>query len=75
MAARPVETRFGLHIVQVLRRIGGVLLPFEAVRSQIADYLATAAWQRGLHQYLQLLVGRARIEGISLEGSATPLVQ
>ena len=75
LAARPVETRFGLHIVQVMRRIEGVLLPFEAVKSQIADYLATAAWQRGLHQYLQLLVGRAHIEGISLEGSATPLVQ
>lgn len=75
LAARPVETRFGLHIVQVMRRIEGVLLPFEAVRSQIEDYLATAAWQRGLHQYLQLLVGRARIEGISLEGSRSPLVQ
>jgi peptidyl-prolyl cis-trans isomerase C len=75
LAARPVETRFGLHVIQVVRRIEGVLLPFEAVRSQIADYLATASWQRGIHQYLQLLVGRADIEGVTLEGSATPLVQ
>jgi peptidyl-prolyl cis-trans isomerase C len=74
-AARPIETRFGLHIVQVLRRIDGSLLPFETVRSQIAAWLATAALQRGIHQYLQILVGRARIEGITLEGSATPLVQ
>jgi peptidyl-prolyl cis-trans isomerase C len=74
-AARPVETRFGLHVVQVVRRIEGVVLPFDAVRSQIADYLATASWQRGVHQYLQVLVGRARIEGITLEGAATPLVQ
>ncbi|WP_440968185.1 hypothetical protein ACL58G_17335 [Massilia sp. GER05] len=35
----------------------------------------SAALQRGIHQYLQILVGRARIEGITLEGSATPLVQ
>jgi peptidyl-prolyl cis-trans isomerase C len=75
LAGRLVETRFGLHILQAVRRIEGVLLPFEAVRSQIADYLATAAWQRGVHQYLQILVGRARIEGVALEGSASPLVQ
>ncbi|KGF83245.1 peptidylprolyl isomerase [Massilia sp. JS1662] len=74
-AARPIETRFGLHIVQVLRRIDGSLLPFETVKSQIGAWLATAALQRGIHQYLQILVGRARIEGITLEGSATPLVQ
>jgi len=74
-AARPVETRFGLHIVQVVRRIDGTLLPFETVKSQVAAWLATAALQRGVHQYLQILVGRARIEGITLEGAATPLVQ
>jgi peptidyl-prolyl cis-trans isomerase C len=75
LAGRPVETRFGLHIVQALRRIEGSLLPFDTVRSQIAAWLATAALQRGVHQYLQILVGRARIEGITLEGSASPLVQ
>jgi peptidyl-prolyl cis-trans isomerase C len=75
IATRPVETRFGLHIVQVMRRIDGKLLPFEAVRAQIADYLATAAWQRGIHQYLQLLVGRAEIGGVTLDGADTPLVQ
>jgi peptidyl-prolyl cis-trans isomerase C len=58
-----------------VRRIDGVLQPFEAVRSQIADYLATAAWQRGVHQYRQILVGRAHIEGVTLEGSQSPLVQ
>ena len=75
LAERLLETRFGLHIVQVLRRVDGRLLPFEAVRAQVADYLTTAAWQRGVHQYLQLLVGRADIAGVTLDGASTPLVQ
>lgn len=75
LADRLLETRFGLHIVQVLRRVEGRLLPFEAVQAQIADYLATATWQRGVHQYLQLLVGRADIAGVTLDGASTPLVQ
>lgn len=75
LAERLVETRFGLHVVQVLRRVEGQLLPFAAVRAQIADYLTRAAWQRGVHQYLQLLVGRAEIGGVTLDGAATPLVQ
>lgn len=75
LAERPVETRFGLHIVQVQRRVEGRLLPFEAVRERIAEYLSTAAWQRGVHQYLQLLAGRAEIQGVTLEGATTPLVQ
>ncbi|WP_317202774.1 peptidylprolyl isomerase [Janthinobacterium sp.] len=75
MAEHLLETRFGLHIVQVLRRIDGVLLPFDAVQAQIADRLKRAAWQRALHQYLQILVGRADIEGITLEGADGALVQ
>lgn len=75
LAERPVETRFGLHLVQVQRRVEGRRLPFEAVRDRIADYLTSAAWQRGVHQYLQLLVGRADVQGVTLEGVASPLIQ
>ncbi|MBC7502186.1 MAG: peptidylprolyl isomerase [Herminiimonas sp.] len=75
MAVRLLETRFGLHIVQVLRRVEGKLLPFEAVKAQIEDYLTTRTWQRAVHQYLQILVGRADIQGITLDGVQSPLVQ
>lgn len=75
LADRLLETRFGLHIVQVLRRIEGKRLPFDAVKSQIAENLTRQAWQRGVHQYLQILVGRADIQGVTLEGSESPLVQ
>lgn len=75
LAERPVETRFGLHLVQVLRRVEGRLLPFNAVRTRIAQYIESAAWQRAVHQYLQLLVGRAEIGGVTLDGAHDPLVQ
>ncbi|MET0268142.1 MAG: peptidylprolyl isomerase [Duganella sp.] len=75
LAGRLLETRFGLHIVQAERRIDGEALPFAAVQAQIADLLQRQAWQRALHQYLHLLVGQAGIEGVELEGAASPLVQ
>lgn len=75
LSGRLLETRFGLHIVQAMRRVEGRLLPFDVVKPQIASYLANSAWQRGVHQYLQILVGRADIQGVTLEGTQSPLVQ
>jgi peptidyl-prolyl cis-trans isomerase C len=75
MADRLLETRFGLHIVQVMRRVEGAQVPFEAVKAQIADLLTRQSWQRAVHQYLQILVGRAEIAGVTLEGAETPLAQ
>lgn len=72
---RLLETRFGLHIVRVARRVEGRLLPYEQVAKQIAAALHTASQDAAWRQYLQLLVGRARIEGITLEGADSPLVQ
>jgi len=75
LAGRLLETRFGLHIVQVLRKVEGKLLPFHAVKSEIAAYLDRQASQRAIHQYLHILVGQANIEGVALEGADSPLVQ
>jgi peptidyl-prolyl cis-trans isomerase C len=75
MANRLIETRFGLHIVQVMKHVEGKLLPFDAVKAQIADTLTQQAWHKGVHQYLQILVGKADIQGVTLEGASSPLVQ
>lgn len=75
LAGRLLETRFGLHIVQALRKVEGKLLPFEAVRSEIAAYLDRQSSQRAIHQYLHILVGNAEIEGLVMEGADSPLVQ
>ncbi|OFA03627.1 peptidylprolyl isomerase [Duganella sp. HH101] len=75
LAGRLLETRFGLHIVQAQRRVEGAMVPFAAVQAQIADELRRQSWQRALHQYLHILVGRADIQGVELDGAQSPLVQ
>ncbi len=71
----PVESRYGIHIVRLLRREPGRDLPYEAVREKIAGYLRDHAWRMGVRQYLQVLAGQARIEGIELAAATSPLVQ
>jgi peptidyl-prolyl cis-trans isomerase C len=72
---RLVHSRFGLHVVEVLAREPGVVSPFEAVRSAVAQALRQQSFATALRQYLQLLAGQARVEGVDLDAAATPLVQ
>lgn len=75
IAPRLVESRFGLHIVRVERRVEGRTLPFEMVREQLAQFLVEQVHARALKQYLKLLVGQANIQGVQLEGADSPLLQ
>lgn len=72
---RLVHTRFGLHIIEVLGRRKGKLPEFEQVQERIQAQLALQSRSTALRQYMQLLVGQARVEGIELEGADSPLVQ
>jgi peptidyl-prolyl cis-trans isomerase C len=70
-----VKSRYGMHILWLHQRADPRELPFEAVRETVARYLRDASWRRAVHQFIAVLAGRARIEGIDMEGAATPLVQ
>jgi peptidyl-prolyl cis-trans isomerase C len=72
---RLVATRFGFHIIDVVHRLPGRRLPFEAVRDSVAAYLARRVEAEALRQYVAILAGRAVIEGVEIEAVATPLVQ
>ncbi|MBC3907083.1 peptidylprolyl isomerase [Undibacterium umbellatum] len=72
---RLIETRFGLHIIQLGRKAEGKLLAFDEVQTRIATAMHAASHQHALRQYLQLLVGRASISGIELQGADSPLLQ
>lgn len=75
LGERLVETRFGFHIVRTGNKAEGSIQPYEAVQRHIAEWLEAASRERATHQYLQWLVGQAKISGVPMEGAATPLVQ
>ena len=72
---RLVHSRFGLHVVEVLEREGGVPQTYDAVRGAVAMALRQQAWVTALRQCMQLLAGQATVEGIDLDAANTPLVQ
>lgn len=71
----PVESRFGLHVVDVLRRIEGDLLPYDAVENRIRDYLNEKVKRKAIAHYIQNLIGQAQIEGYDFAFSGSPLMQ
>jgi len=72
---RLVHSRFGLHVVEVLARTPGAVPSFESVRGAVALALRQQAFITALRQYLQLLAGAADVQGVTLDGADTPLVQ
>jgi peptidyl-prolyl cis-trans isomerase C len=70
-----VETRYGIHLIRLRRRIEGRQLPFEAVRQRIEAYLHEHVRRQAAAQYIALLIARAEIRGIALEGAMSPFVQ
>jgi peptidyl-prolyl cis-trans isomerase C len=74
LIGRLIETRFGLHIVRIDRRIQGRLLPFEQVQGQIAQALGAALADRAARDFVSRLVAAAQIEGIVLEPGGESLL-
>ena len=72
---RLVHTRFGFHIVDVLEVNPGHLPEFAQLQTQIASRLQWQSRATALGQYMRRLVGLAQVQGLALEGDASPLVQ
>lgn len=71
----PVETRYGVHVLRLDKRIPGRAFAFDEVKDQIVRELAANAWRRAVSGYIALLAGSAAISGVAIAGAATPLVQ
>lgn len=75
LAAAPIESRYGIHIVDIEHRIDGKQLPFEAVKKRIKDYLNEKVKRKAIAQYIEVLIENAEIEGFDIETSGSPLLQ
>jgi peptidyl-prolyl cis-trans isomerase C len=61
-----IESRYGVHIIRLDRRICGQQLPFEHVHGRIECYLAERSKRTALAQYIALLASRAEVSGVDL---------
>lgn len=75
LAKRPIESRYGLHLVLIEHRIEGRQLPFSAVEERIADYLNEKVRRKSIAQYVETLISQANIEGFDFSVSDSPLMQ
>lgn len=66
LANEPIESRYGVHLVQVDRKIPGIPLPYEQVHDQVAAYLAEIRQRLAISRYIHQLIDDAEIEGIEL---------
>ena len=64
LAAFPVESRWGYHVVLVDEIAGGEAQDFEDVRQRISDYLELQVQQREVQHYLQELQARHDVRGL-----------
>ena len=66
--AEPVRSRFGWHVLRLHRRIPGQVLPFEVVRSKIADTLEARSWTVESARYISDLATAGNVEGVLITG-------
>lgn len=72
LAAFPVESRWGYHVVCIDEIAPGAALAFDAVRAQVSDYLELQVRQREVQHYLQGLRERHQVRGLDeIEALAT----
>lgn len=69
VAADPVETVHGVHVVRLDARAAGATPPFKAVEPRIREALEKAAWAHAARDFVAALASRARIEGVEFEAA------
>lgn len=75
LLSRPIESRYGVHVVWIERKIPGVQLAFSAVQQRISSYLSEKVRTKAVAQYIHTLIAQADIEGYDFAVSASPLMQ
>jgi peptidyl-prolyl cis-trans isomerase C len=71
----PIETNYGVHVLQLHRRIPGRAFVLEEVAEAIARDLKATSWARAVSGYISLLAASANVQGIDIRKASSPLVR
>ena len=74
LASKPIESRYGFHVVNVTRKIEGKPLEYSMVADKVRNYLSHRASHLGIQSFIQELVEKADIKGIELKFSDENIV-
>ena len=66
IAAAPVRSRFGWHVLKLERRVEGRALPFEHVAERICRHLESRAWVAAGARYVSALAAEAQAKGVAV---------
>lgn len=73
--AEVVPSRYGMHVVHLHSHAPAQRVPYDAIAGRVAADLRAQAWRAAVRQYILVLAGRGRIEGLDIAAAAGPLVQ
>lgn len=66
LATSPLESRYGLHVVNITRKIEGKPLEYSMVADKVRGYLINRASHLAIQAYIQGLVEKADIDGVKV---------
>ena len=75
LAQSPIESRYGVHVVVLDHHELGKPLPYDMVKTRIADYLNEKVRRKAIAQYIHTLISQANIDGFNFNVSESPLMQ
>lgn len=67
LADKPIESRYGLHVVNVTRKIEGKALEYSMVADKVRGYLTHRASHLAIQAFIQSLIEQAEIVGITMK--------
>lgn len=67
LASKPLESRYGLHVVNIARKIEGKPLDYSMVYDKVRGYLVHRASHLAIQTYIHSLVEVAEIKGIEVK--------
>jgi len=75
LVLKPLESRYGIHVVNIDHRVEGRQMEYSMVQKRIADYLNEKVRRKAIAQYIEQLIAAADIEGFDFSVSDSPLMQ